>query len=420
MDTDVVEVARHKITANTQVAGPSPSVGSPEARAAWAAVEEIEGADNRRDETELADECDALNPSREAASTPTAWPSWRSSPPRRAAAIKVQVSNSPRRRCPPRRRRPRDARRGRGRRRAGRRRPTRATSGAGRLGRRRRDRPGARRHAPGPRPGPRRRRFGGRREFDAAMASLGVTRRWGVRVARPVVCGGGPWRWTCRAAHVVRQRAAAAIRFLPRFCRALVQWTQKPHENLFSPFADTPLLSMRAHDGFGGLRRALLCQFDIAVGAANLRYGKLARITTRSRHRQSRGSCEATRLTTSSCRDLLSQDTRHTSSDARVLLTRAHSRRRQLELSIPPPRGKMPAARVARPAPVALKPPGLQSPAGRSARRRARPPRRAPRGRRAPRRRAWPSPRPRPSRPKRRRPRRRARGPRTRVPTARG
>ena len=39
--------ARHKITANTQVAeAKSFSVGSPEARAAWAAVEEIEGADN--------------------------------------------------------------------------------------------------------------------------------------------------------------------------------------------------------------------------------------------------------------------------------------------------------------------------------------------------------------------------------------
>ena len=59
--------ARHKITRNTQVAeAKSFSVGSPEARAAWAAVEEIEGADNSAaTKPSLADECDALNPSKE-------------------------------------------------------------------------------------------------------------------------------------------------------------------------------------------------------------------------------------------------------------------------------------------------------------------------------------------------------------------
>ena len=89
--------ARRKITTNTQVAeAKSFSVGSPEARAAWAAVEEIEGADNSAaTKPSLADECDALNPSkecREYANSMAELEAILASSKAKSDSIKVQVS----------------------------------------------------------------------------------------------------------------------------------------------------------------------------------------------------------------------------------------------------------------------------------------------------------------------------------------
>ena len=72
------------------------SVGSPEARAAWAAVEEIEGADNSAaTKPSLADECDALNPSkecREYANSMAELEAILASSKAKSDSIKVQVS----------------------------------------------------------------------------------------------------------------------------------------------------------------------------------------------------------------------------------------------------------------------------------------------------------------------------------------
>lgn len=89
-------VARDHIT-NTQVAeAKSFSVGSPEARAAWAAVEEIEGADNSAaTKPSLAEECDALNPSkecREYANSMAELEAILASSKAKSDSIKVQVS----------------------------------------------------------------------------------------------------------------------------------------------------------------------------------------------------------------------------------------------------------------------------------------------------------------------------------------
>ena len=86
-----------EITLQTQVAeAKSFSVGSPEARAAWAAVEEIEGADNSAaTKPSLADECDALNPSkecREYANSMAELEAILASSKAKSDSIKVQVS----------------------------------------------------------------------------------------------------------------------------------------------------------------------------------------------------------------------------------------------------------------------------------------------------------------------------------------
>ena len=152
----------------TQVAeAKSFSVGRPEARA-WAAVEEI-GSANSRPRPSLADECDALNPSKECREYANSMAELeRSSPPRRRrATIKVQVSKLPRRCCVL----VLGVARGNARRRRGRRRRRAAVLGIrpdvlgsqGRLGRRRGDQRFIRcagGGAPGPRPGLCRRRVG--------------------------------------------------------------------------------------------------------------------------------------------------------------------------------------------------------------------------------------------------------------------
>jgi hypothetical protein len=89
--------ARVYHTQCTQVAeAKSFSVGSPEARAAWAAVEEIEGADNSAaTKPSLADECDALNPSkecREYANSMAELEAILASSKAKSDSIKVQVS----------------------------------------------------------------------------------------------------------------------------------------------------------------------------------------------------------------------------------------------------------------------------------------------------------------------------------------